>query len=70
MAKENDPLIDALIAAATGGVDSVGVTEVKGRLMVSPLATADAAARLRAADDDEVAVAAAGVVVPGYARPA
>ena len=70
MAKENDPLIDALIAAATGGVDSVGVTEVKGRLMVSPLATADAAARLRAADDDEAPLPLLELLYLAYARPA
>jgi hypothetical protein len=52
-AKEKDPLIDALVAAAGGGVDAVGVTEVKGRLIDAPPELADAAGRLREAEDDE-----------------
>src|SRR5438552_12133282 len=53
MAKEKDPLTDALVAAAAGGVDAVGVTELKGRLTDAPPELADVAARLRAAEDDE-----------------
>src|SRR3954471_4355595 len=53
MAKDKEPLIDALVAAAAGGVDAVGVTEVKGRLTDAPPELADAAARLRTAEDDE-----------------
>jgi hypothetical protein len=53
MAKEKDPLIDALVAAAAGGVDAVGVTELKGRLTDAPAELADAGNRLRAAEDDE-----------------
>lgn len=53
MAKEKDPLIDALVAAAAGGTDAVGLADVKARLGAAPPELADAAARLRAADDDE-----------------
>jgi hypothetical protein len=53
MAKEKDPLLDSLVATATGGVDSVGVTDVKGRAATAPSELAEPAARLRAADDDE-----------------
>jgi hypothetical protein len=53
MAKEKDPLIDALVATAIGGVDNVGMTELKGRAATAPPEASDVAARLRAADDDE-----------------
>jgi hypothetical protein len=56
MAKEKDPLIDALVAAAVGGVDTVGVADVKTRLDAVPPEAANAAARLRAAEDDEAPV--------------
>src|SRR5829696_8855625 len=53
MAKEKDPLLDALVAAAHAGIDAAGVTEVKGRAAEAPPELADAAGRLRAAEDDE-----------------
>ncbi|HEX3149309.1 MAG TPA: HEAT repeat domain-containing protein [Gemmataceae bacterium] len=53
MAKEKDPLIDALVVAAVGGVDAVGVSDVKGRLDAAPPQIADAGSRLRTAEDDE-----------------
>ncbi len=53
MAKEKDPLIEALIATAIGGVDAVGTTELKGRAATAPAELAEPSARLREADDDE-----------------
>lgn len=53
MAKEKDPLIDALIAAATGGIDHVGINDIKSRSGAATGDLADAAARLKSADDDE-----------------
>ena len=53
MAKEKDPLIDALVAAAIGGVDATGVSAVKARLDSAPAELADVARRLRGAEDDE-----------------
>jgi len=53
MAKDKEPLIDALVAAAAGGIDAVGLTEVKGRATDAPPEVADAAGRLRAAEDDD-----------------
>lgn len=53
MAKDKEPLIDALVAAAAGGIDAVGVTEVKGRAADAPPDLSDAAGRLRAAEDDD-----------------
>jgi hypothetical protein len=53
MAKEKDPLIDALVTTAAGGVDSVGVADLKSRLASVPPDVAEAAARLRAGEDDE-----------------
>jgi HEAT repeat protein len=53
MAKEKDPLIDALVAACAGGADAVGVADVKARLDSPPPDLAGAAERLRNAEDDE-----------------
>jgi hypothetical protein len=53
MAKEKDPLIDALVAAAAGGIDAVGGADVKARLADAPPELGDAADRLRAAEDDD-----------------
>jgi HEAT repeats len=53
MAKEKDPLIDALVATAVGGIDAVGVSDVKSRLDSAPPQLFDAGKRLRAAEDDE-----------------
>src|SRR5262245_8224857 len=53
MAKEKDPLIDALVTTAAGGVDSVGITELKGRSATVPSELSEPAARLRDADDEE-----------------
>ena len=43
MAKEKDPLLDTLVAAAAAGVDAGGVTELKGRAAAAPGDLADAA---------------------------
>ena len=51
MAKEKDPLTDALVATITGGVDAVGVNDLKHRLDAAPAQLADAVARLRSAED-------------------
>jgi hypothetical protein len=56
MAKEKDPLTDALVATITGGVDAVGVNDLKHRLDAAPAQLADAIARLRGAEDDEAPV--------------
>jgi hypothetical protein len=56
MAKEKDPLIDSLVATAAGGIDSVGVTELKGRAATVQPELAEAAARLRDTDDEEAPV--------------
>lgn len=53
MAKEKDPLLDALIAAASGGVDAVGVADAKARAYDARPELADPAERLQAAEDDE-----------------
>src|SRR6516165_5008013 len=53
MAKEKDPLIDALVAAAGGGIDAVGMADVKARLADVPPELADAADRLRKAENDD-----------------
>ena len=53
MPKEKDPLIDALVAAAAGGVDKAGVNDAKAKLADVPAELADAANRLRNAEDDE-----------------
>jgi|SRR5262245_37727245 len=53
MAKEKDPLIDALVAACAGGVDSVGTSDVKAHVDAAPPELAGAAERLRTAEDDE-----------------
>jgi hypothetical protein len=53
MAKDKELLIDALVAAAAGGIDAVGATEVKGRATDVPPELADAAGRLRTAEDDD-----------------
>jgi hypothetical protein len=53
MAKEKDPFIDALVAAASGGTDAAGVADVKARLDDAPPELADPAGRLRAAEDDD-----------------
>jgi hypothetical protein len=57
MAKEKDPLIDALVAAAAGGIDAVGGADVKARLADAPPEQRDAANRLRAAEDDDAPAA-------------
>jgi hypothetical protein len=54
MAKEKDPLLDTLIAAAAAGVDAGGITELKGKAAAAQGDLADVASRLRAAEDDEV----------------
>jgi hypothetical protein len=56
MAKEKDPLIDALVTAASGGVDKVSLADVKSRLADAPAELTDAAQRLRSAEDDELPV--------------
>jgi hypothetical protein len=53
MAREKDPLIDNLVTAVAGGVDAVGVADVKSRLVDAPPEFGDAANRLREAEDDE-----------------
>jgi hypothetical protein len=53
MAKEKDQLLDALVATAAAGIDATGLADVRGRLGAVPEAAADAAERLRAAEDDE-----------------
>src|SRR5436305_1030044 len=53
MAKEKDPLLDALVATAFAGVDAAGVADVKARAAAAPPELAEAAARLIAAEDDE-----------------
>jgi HEAT repeats len=53
MAKDKEPLIDALVAAASGGIDAVGVGDVRSRLGDAPPEVTDAASRLRAAEDDD-----------------
>lgn len=54
MAKDKDPLIDALVATAVGGVDSVGITDVKARITSAAAAElGDVVERLRSAEDDE-----------------
>jgi len=53
MAKEKDPLLDTLVATAAAGVDTAGVTDAKGKAATAPEELADAASRLRAAEDDE-----------------
>jgi hypothetical protein len=53
MAKEKEPLIDALVAAAAAGVDNGGLADLKPRLADAPPELADVAERLRAAEDDE-----------------
>ena len=54
MAKEKDPLLDTLIAAAAAGVDAGGITELKGKAAAAQGDLADVASRLRTAEDDEV----------------
>lgn len=56
MAKEKDPLVDSLIATVAGGVDAVGLTELKGRAATAPSELSEPAARLREADDEEAPV--------------
>ncbi len=53
MAKEKDPLLDALIASGLAGLDSVGSNDVRARLGSTPDESLDAAARFKQADDDE-----------------
>ena len=53
MAKEKDPLIDALVATIHGGVDSHGISDLRSRAAQAPEEFANVAARLRAAEDDE-----------------
>src|SRR5262245_36360114 len=53
MAKDKEPLIDALVATVAAGVDTAGATELKGRAAEAPPELADPAERLRAAEDDE-----------------
>jgi len=53
MAKDKEPLIDALVVAAATGVDNGGLADLKPRLADVPPDLADAAERLRAAEDDE-----------------
>jgi HEAT repeats len=53
MAKEKDPLLDSLVATAAAGVDTGGITDLKGKAATPPPELADAAVRLRAAEDDE-----------------
>jgi HEAT repeat protein len=56
MAKEKDPLLDALIATAAGGIDAVGVSDVKAQLSTPATDMAEPANRLRNADDDEASI--------------
>ena len=53
MAKEKDPLIDALVATVHAGVDANGISDLRSRAAQAPEDFADVAARLRASDDDE-----------------
>ena len=53
MAKEKDPLLDALVATAANGIDTTGLGDVRGRLGSAPETASDAVERLRAAEDDE-----------------
>jgi len=53
MAKEKDLLLESLVATAAAGVDTGGVTDLKGKAATAPPELSDAAARLRAAEDDE-----------------
>src|SRR5215207_11554263 len=53
MAKEKDPLLDALIATAVNGIDATGLGDVRSRLTAAPETAADAADRLRKTEDDE-----------------
>jgi len=53
MAKEKDPLIDALVATVHAGVEAHGISDLRSRAAQAPEEFADVATRLRAADDDE-----------------
>jgi hypothetical protein len=53
MAKEKDPLLDALLMTATKGIDAVGVADLKNRIGEVPETLRDAADRLQTADDDD-----------------
>lgn len=53
MAKEKDPLLDALVATATNGIDTAGLGDLRARLTAAPEGVAEAAARLKATEDDE-----------------
>ena len=53
MAKEKDPLLESLVATAAAGMDTGGLTDLKGKAATAPPELSDAATRLRAAEDDE-----------------
>jgi len=56
MAKEKDPLLDALVATAANGIDTSGVSDVKAHLSTATPEMAEPASRLREADDDEASI--------------
>lgn len=69
MAKEKDPLMDALLSTATRGVDNVGFADLKNRvggLSEASEALSDAASRLQAADDDDAPIPVLDLLQAAY----